>query len=167
MAARPVPARARPPIPRPRLLRALARPWKVAALCAPAGFGKTTLAGQLAKGRAFLWCRLVPEDRDPAHLLGSLLVAASRARRPFGESTRRLYEARRDMERDGSLLTASFLDELGAASTRMLVVLDDAHVLADARQGLQWLQRLIEDSPAGARFLLACRGDCPLPLARL
>jgi ATP/maltotriose-dependent transcriptional regulator MalT/DNA-binding SARP family transcriptional activator len=152
---------------RPRLLSVLARPWKVAVLSAPAGFGKTTLAAQYAAGRDTLWCRLGPEDRDPGHLLGDLLLAAARARRPFGARTRRLFESRRDMERDGAVLTASFLDELAPARGRRLVVLDDAHALAEAREGLQWLRRVIEESGPRVGFLVACRGECPLPLARL
>lgn len=147
-------------------MRTLAGAWKVAALCAPAGYGKSTLASQVARGHTVLWCRLTPEDRDPAHLLGSLLVAAARARRPFGTRTRRLFESRRDMERDGAFLTASFLHELARGRGRTLVVLDDAHALAEARPALQWLRGLIEDSGPSTRFLITCRGECPLPLAR-
>src|SRR5882762_9726542 len=147
--------RSRPPtvVARPRLMRALARPWKVAVLSAPAGFGKTTLAAQHAAGREALWCRLGPEDRDPAHLLGRLLLAAARMRAPFGARTRRLFEARRDMERDGAVLTASFLDELTPARGRRVVVLDDAHALVEAREGLQWLRRVVEESGPRVSFL--------------
>jgi LuxR family maltose regulon positive regulatory protein len=167
MAASPAPARARVPLRRTHLLKALARPWKVAALCAPAGFGKTTLAAQYARGRDTLWCRLSPEDRVPGHLLESLLLAAERARHPFGVRTRRLFESRRDMERDGALLTARFLDELRERGRRRLVVLDEVHALDEARAALQWLRRVIEESGPAVHFLLAGRGECPLPLARL
>ncbi len=153
-------------MPRPRLLRHLAGGWKVAVLTAPAGYGKTTLAMQWAGRRPVLWCRLGPEDRDPAHLLGSLLAAGERMRPPLPGRARRLFESRRDWERDGGLLTAGFLRELPPARGERVVVLDDLHLLAEARTALQWLRRVIEESGPRVRFLATCRGECPLPLAR-
>jgi ATP/maltotriose-dependent transcriptional regulator MalT/two-component SAPR family response regulator len=49
----------------------------------------------------------------------------------------------------------------------VLVVLDDLHAIHAARESLRWLGRVIEDSPAHVRFLITCRGDCPLPLSRI
>jgi ATP/maltotriose-dependent transcriptional regulator MalT/DNA-binding SARP family transcriptional activator len=141
--------------------------WKVGVLSAPAGYGKTTLAAQVTAGRNPVWCRLSPEDRDTAHLLGNLLAAGLRLRPPVGTRTSRLFVSRRDMERDGGLLTGSLLDELIHPGGERFVVLDDLHVLSDAREALGWIRRLIEESAPSVRFLLTCRGDCPLPLARL
>jgi len=142
-------AASRPPrsasLVRPRLLRLLAGSWKAAVLSAPAGYGKSTLAAQFA-GRfgarpgpapRVLGCRLHAEDRDPAHLLGTLLAGGCALRPPIGARTRRLFVSRRDMERDGRLLTASFLSELVPARGERLVVLDDVHVLADGRTAAQ------------------------------
>src|SRR5206468_8754122 len=78
-----------------------------------------------------------------------------------------LFRSRRDMERDGRLLTASFLSELAPARGERLVVLDDVHVLAEARPAAQWLGNLLEESGPAVRFLLTCRGECPVPLARV
>ncbi|HYM80908.1 MAG TPA: BTAD domain-containing putative transcriptional regulator [Candidatus Limnocylindria bacterium] len=149
-------------------MRRLDGAWKVAVLTAPAGSGKTTLAAQIADRRDALWCRVRTEDRDPTHLFGSLLGAAARMRRRTGSRTRRLFESHRDMERDGGLLIASFLDELetGVGKSGRLVVLDDLHVLADAREALGWLRRLIEESGPRLRFVLTCRGEPPLPVTR-
>jgi hypothetical protein len=79
----------------------------VAVLAAPAGFGKSTLAGQYAGRRPALWCRVDREDRDVAHLMGNLTSAGLRLRPPIGTETRRLWESRRDLERDGRFLTQS------------------------------------------------------------
>ncbi len=151
---------------RPRLLRLLAGPWKVAVLSAPAGYGKTTLASQYAERRRVLRCRIQPEDRDTAHILGNLLAAGMRLAPPLGSRTERLFASRRDMDRDGGLLTASFLDELTSSRGELLVVLDDLHQIGDAREALQWLRLVMEESGSRVRFLLTCRGACPLPLAR-
>jgi DNA-binding SARP family transcriptional activator/tetratricopeptide (TPR) repeat protein len=164
MTPRPKPSGRR--LARPRLRRRLAGRWKVAVLAAPAGSGKTVVAAQYSAGRDPLWATLRPEDRDPAHLLGSLLAAATRMRVPLLGRTRRLFAARRDLERDGGLLTASFLAELVPARGERLVVLDDLHLLAEVRDPLRWLERVIEDSGPRVRFLVACRGEPPLRLAR-
>src|SRR5262245_58046997 len=62
-------------IQRPRPLARLEEPLQVAVLAAPAGYGKTLLASQLAaRGPGpTLFCRLYPEDRDPIHLIDSLI----------------------------------------------------------------------------------------------
>jgi DNA-binding SARP family transcriptional activator/tetratricopeptide (TPR) repeat protein len=145
----------------------LAGAWKLAFLSAPAGYGKTTLAGQVARGRDGLWCRLHAEDRDPAHLLGSLISAAGSLRPPIGSRTRRLFLSLRSMERDGGLVTTSFLQELVPPRGERLVVLDDVHVIAESPEAVQWMRLLIEDSGPRVRFLLTGRGDCPIPLARV
>jgi LuxR family maltose regulon positive regulatory protein len=160
-------------IERPRLLARLEEPWQVAVLSAPAGYGKTLFASQVAaRGTGpTLFCRLYPEDRDPIHLIESLLAAGERATPPIGSATRRLFASQRDFERDGALLTRSFLAELERAPGRsgryVLLLLDDVHVIADGRESLRWLGRVVEESPPAVRFLLTCRGACPLPLARI
>jgi LuxR family transcriptional regulator, maltose regulon positive regulatory protein len=165
----PTPARQRGDaitVPRPRLMRLLAGRWKIAVLSAPAGYGKSTLATQYASGHNALFSRIHPEDRDTAHLLGTLLASGVRLRPPVGIRTNRLFAARRDMERDGGLLTGSFIDELSRSRGERLVVLDDVHLLGEARDAANWISQVIEESGPRVRFLLTCRGDCPIPLAR-
>lgn len=154
------------PILRRRLLDRLEGAWKVAVLSAPAGYGKSTLVRQWLRGRDALWCALGPDDRDTAHLLGSLIAAGLRCRPPVGERTARLFRSRRDLERDGGLLTSSFLAELIPLRGLRFVVIENAHSLADARESVAWLRALMEESGPRVRFLLTCRGPCPLPLAR-
>ena len=185
-------------IDRPRLLARLGEPWKAAVLAAPAGYGKTLLAAQFTAGRGpgkrpgrpgngrgrraaskasaqVVWCRLYPEDRDPIHLIESLLAAGARAEPSLWSATRRLFAAQRDFERDGALITRSLLDELEDSGSGdrspsppdVLLVLDDLQEIAEARGSLRWLARLVEDSPPRVRFLVTCRGECPLPLGRV
>jgi DNA-binding SARP family transcriptional activator len=178
-------------IDRPRLLARLGEPWKAAVLAAPAGYGKTLLAaqftadggrgkrpGRVGGGAAqVVWCRLYPEDRDPIHLIESLLAAGARTEPSLWSATRRLFAAQRDFERDGALITRSLLDELevswpgdrspSSPSPDIFLVLDDLQEIAEARGSLRWLARLVEDSPPRVRFLVTCRGECPLPLGRV
>jgi hypothetical protein len=79
---------------------------------APASFGKSTLAQQIAPAGRTLWCRLRPEDRDRRCLLGTLVAAGVAQDPPVGRRTQLLLASHRDMERDGGLLTTTFLEEL-------------------------------------------------------
>jgi len=112
---------ATPLVSRPRLIRALAGRWKVVTLAAPAGWGKTTLAAQLAAACQTLWVTLGPGHRTPARLLGAVFASAARLSPPLGRSVLALFDARRDFERDGGLLTARLVHEL-AARSRLLIV---------------------------------------------
>ena len=58
------------------------------------------------------------------------------------------------------------LNELGAATTSYVLVLDDYHVLSDPRihEGIEFLVTYL---PSSLRLVLAGRADPPLPLARL
>src|SRR5258706_4101758 len=142
-------------------MRALAGPWKLASLVAPAGWGKTTVLAQWCAGRPALWVTATTADRDPAQLLGSLLASGSRLSPRFGARTLARFTARREFERDGGLLTAAFLHELAERTSPMLVVVDDAHELAGARTSSAWLAGLIQRSAANVRLLLAARRQEP------
>jgi ATP/maltotriose-dependent transcriptional regulator MalT/DNA-binding SARP family transcriptional activator len=151
---------------RPRLLRALGGAWKLASLVSPAGWGKTTALAQWCAGRDTLWVTATGAERDPAHLLGSLLAAGSRLSPPFGTRTLARHAARREFERDGGLLTATFLHELAERAGAIHVVIDDAHELAGARSALGWLAGVVERSPATVRFAFAARGESLWPEGR-
>src|SRR6185436_10658592 len=159
-------ARALAPLARPRLVRALAGEWKLGTLAAPAGWGKTTVLAQWCAGRDTLWVTATSAERDPAQLLGSLLAAGSRLAPPFGARTLARYAARREFERDGVLLTATFLHELAERGRATVVAIDDAHELAGARAALAWLAGIVERSPAAVRFVFAGRGEPPWPEGR-
>jgi DNA-binding SARP family transcriptional activator len=151
---------------RPRLIRALAGQWKVVTLVAPAGWGKSTLAAQLTARRSTLWVTLGPEHRTPARLLGAVLAGAARLSPPLGRSMVAMFDARRDFERDGGLLTARLVHEFASPARPLMIVLDDAHELAGARAALAWAAALIEATPASVRFVIAARGESPFAPGR-
>jgi ATP/maltotriose-dependent transcriptional regulator MalT/DNA-binding SARP family transcriptional activator len=151
---------------RPRLLRALSGRWKLASLHAPAGWGKTTLLSQWCARRDVLWVTATAAERDPAQLLGSLLAGGARLRPAFGAHTLARFHARREFERDGGLLTATFLHELAARSPALAIVVDDAHELAGARATLTWLAGLVERTAPDVRFLFSGRGDPLWPVGQ-
>ena len=109
---------------------------------------------------------LGPEHRTLARLLGAVLAAAARLSPPIGRSLLALFDARRDFERDGGLLTARLVHAFAERAKPLMIVLDDAHELTGARAALAWTAALIEATPASVRFVIAARGESPFTRGR-
>ncbi len=159
----------RPPpgfAPRPRLVQALgdglARGRVL--VCAPAGFGKTALLADWARGggRPVAWLGLDGSDSDPARFWRYAVAALDRARPGLA--------GRVGPPPSGSFegLVTALINELAADSgpEEVLLVLDDYH-LVDPGPVHESVAFLLENLPPGLRVVVSSRADPPLPLARL
>ena len=165
-----VPTRRRGWVARPRLSERLGRAGESALtlLAAPAGFGKTTLladwlTADSGDGRITAWLSLDSGDNDPA-LFWAYFVAALRTAAPgVGERALALL-ASTDAPTEAFVVT--LLNDLGALSDEVVLVLDDYHVIEEAhiRDGMTYL---VEHLPPQVRLVIAGRADPALPLARL
>jgi LuxR family maltose regulon positive regulatory protein len=156
---------------RPRLSERLDRgaESKLTLISAPAGFGKTTLlaewlAGPPARKRSTAWLSLDPGDDQPApfwtHLIAALQVAAPGA----GASALSLLESPQPPPIEAVL--AKLLNELGAVTGDVVLVLNDYHVI-DAQEINDGMAFLLEHLPPRVHLVIATRADPALPLARL
>ncbi|MFN8379694.1 MAG: LuxR C-terminal-related transcriptional regulator [Anaerolineae bacterium] len=157
---------------RPRLFDLLDRGRRLplTLVCAPAGFGKTTLVSSwietLAHGDAAgsAWVSLDESDNNLSAFLYAL-VAAIRSVVPEACShTRDLILAPTAPAAD--LLTATLLDELDALPVRIMVVLEDFHLI-HREEVLELTRRLVNSATPGVHWLITSRSTPPLPLARL
>jgi LuxR family transcriptional regulator, maltose regulon positive regulatory protein len=155
---------------RPRLIDRLSRGAESALtlVSAPAGFGKTSLlADWLAAAgvgeRCTAWLSLDQQDNDPA-LFWTYLVAALKTAVPGigGGALSFLESPQPPMD----VLRATLINDLGATSSDVVVVLDDYHVL-EARDVLDGMAFLVEHLPPQIHLVIASRADPALPLARL
>jgi LuxR family transcriptional regulator, maltose regulon positive regulatory protein len=135
-----LPPRAPDAVSRPRLVQPLIDhdDARVAALVAPAGFGKTAVLREWAASdpRPFCWLSLDERDGEPMRLLTRVTraLAAVRDRAEYG--------------------------------ARFVLVLDDVHVLRSAAaRGV--LGGIAADLPPEATLAVASRTEPPLPMARL
>jgi len=153
---------------RPRLLERLAEGMagELVLVCAPAGFGKTALLGDWARrgGRAVAWLALDPGDNDPARFWRHVAAALDRVRPGVAEQLAPLLGPPMPPSFEG--LVTALINELAAQPERVLLVLDDYH-LVEAEAVHASLAFLVEHLPPGLRLVLASRADPPLPLARL
>ena len=153
-------------VPRPRLVEALGEGLARGRVlvCAPAGFGKTALLADWARGggRQVAWLGLDDGDSDPARFWRYAIAALDRARPGLAGRVGPLPP------RSPEGLVTALINELAAdpGPDEVLLVLDDYH-LVDSGPVHESVAFLLENLPPGLRVVVSGRADPPLPLARL
>jgi LuxR family maltose regulon positive regulatory protein len=157
----------RPAVPRPQLVARLRAGLEgpLTLLCAPAGFGKTSLALQAldGAGEATAWLSLEPDDGEPTRFAHYILAAIARADPTLAPAlTPLLHSSPLDL---GATM-ATLVNLLSARDTSLVLVLEDYHALDSPAvdDALSWL---LAHQPPALRLLLTSREDPQLPLARL
>ncbi len=153
---------------RPRLLERLAavRDTPLTLVCAPAGYGKTTLLVEWAAsaGMPVAWMSLSQEDSDAARFLNDFILALQRIQPEVGKSAQAaLNVPTPDMQQAALHLLVNDLADFDFPAA---VVLDDYHWV-DAPEVHAALAHLVEHLPLPLHLLIASRVEPPLPLARL
>jgi LuxR family transcriptional regulator, maltose regulon positive regulatory protein len=137
----------------------------VAALVAPAGYGKTTLLAQWAHRdrRRFAWVSVDERDNDPLTLLRHLAVALDRIE-PLGAA---VMEALAEPEEPAwTAAVPRLASAVAALSCRSVIVLDDAHILRRGDSS-KAIVAVAEHVPAGSMLVLAGRTEPQMPIAAL
>ena len=157
-------------VPRLRLVEALSAGLARGRVlvCAPAGFGKTTLLADWARGggRPVAWLSLDAADNDPARFWRHVVAALDRARPGLAERMGPLLGPPPPRSFEG--LVTALINELAAqpGADEVVLVLDDYHQVS-SEPVHAWVAFLLEHLPPGLHLVLASRADPPLPLARL
>ncbi len=135
-------------------------------ICAPAGFGKTTLISEWIAGwdRPAAWLSLDGGDNDPTRFVAYLVAALQTVAPNIGEGVLGLLQSPQPPPTQ-SILTV-LLNEISAIPNDFVLVLDDYHVI-DARAVDDALAFLIEHLPPRMHLVVATREDPNLPLSRL
>jgi LuxR family maltose regulon positive regulatory protein len=135
---------------------------------APVGYGKSTILSQWreveGRRRRFAWLSLQAADSDPSRLLARVLGALQGAIPGFGATVAQAIEVPGSGVAEGGVLR--LLEELAEVRERLVIVLDDYHLLRG--RGVHGLmERLIVGLPPTAQVAIGTRSDPPLPLGRL
>lgn len=153
---------------RPRLLQQLHtfRDQELVLVCAPAGFGKSTLLGDWVRsdGRHAAWLSLDEGDNDPVRFWRHVAAALGAA----SPGLARRLSVLAGEAGPTSVLPAvtALVNDLAEARQDVLLVLDDYHLI-QAQDVHRSVAFLLNHLPASLRLALASRSDPPLPLARL
>jgi LuxR family transcriptional regulator, maltose regulon positive regulatory protein len=157
-------------VPRQRLVEALGEGLARGRVlvCAPAGFGKTALLADWARGggQPVAWLGLDDGDSDPARFWRYAVAALDRTRPGLAGRVGPLLGPPSTGSFEG--LVAALINELAAdpGPDEVLLVLDDYH-LVDSGPVHESVAFLLENLLPGLRVAVSGRADPPLPLARL
>jgi len=168
-------------VPRPRLVEKLndGLHRKLTLISAPAGFGKTTLVSEWVEQLRLddskenqnkykiAWFSLDENDKDPARFLTYFISALNRTEgieATIGEGALTMLQSPQPPPTEAIL--TSLINEIAAIPDRIIIVLDDYHVL-ESSQVDDALTLLLEHLPPQLHLVIATREDPHLPLSRL
>jgi len=165
----------RPPVPPARLVdrarlgavldEAAAAGVPLVLVSAPAGSGKSTLAAGWAATHQgpVAWLQLEESDADPARFWVSVTAAIGRA---IPEVAAHLEPLVAGSFGAGQVVVPAIVNGLSSLATRLVVVLDDYHVI-DAPEVHRAVERLIDLCPPQLTIVLMTRADPPFRLGRM
>jgi LuxR family maltose regulon positive regulatory protein len=138
---------------------------KVTLVCAPAGFGKTTLLSQWVQtiDTPTAWLSLDGRDNEPRLFIQSLTAALQSAFHEAFHGIASLFQAHHFPLIDH--IVSLFISDLADLPDDLILVLDDYHLIRN--QDIHTLlDQLIEHLPPQLRLVLSTRSDPLLPLHR-
>ena len=154
-------------ITRTRLIERLnvALEGEITLVCAPAGFGKTTLLTQWVQtiDRPNAWLSLDEHDNELPVFVQSLVASLQTAFPDAFGATAALFKAPRMLPPDQIALL--IINDLVDVSDDLILVLDDYHFIHN-HEVHTLLELLVEHLPPQIHLVLMCRSDPPLPVAR-
>lgn len=152
---------------------------KATALTAPAGCGKTTFLSWLAALPEHVnlqpglknsfetkyktaWYALREDDRNPAYFLAYLLEAIDMVIPGYVLNAQRMLYSIPDSQQNYSTVIDQLFQELwlweeGQSGGRVLLILDDMHLIEDSEEVIKLLERLVVESPPFFSFCLSGR----------
>ncbi len=140
-------------------------------VCAPAGYGKTTLLAEwaqalLTNGTAVAWVALDSGDDDPIPFSSYLIAGLIQALGPIPELTQIAQLLRSSPEMDLQRILPAVINAIVSSDRECVLILDDTHLIGSPAIHSA-LAYLLEHLPNNLRIAVGSRSDPPLPLARL
>jgi len=140
-------------------------------VCAPAGYGKTTLLAEWAQsltknGTTVIWYSLDPGDDDPIPFRAYLIASFIQALGPIPELAQLAQLLRTAPEMDLKYVLTTLINTILSSERECVLILDDYHLISVPAIHSA-LAYLCEHLPENLRIAIGSRSDPPLPLARL
>jgi LuxR family transcriptional regulator, maltose regulon positive regulatory protein len=153
------------------------RPWldqrlndvtttKATILCAPAGFGKTTLLSRWIKSsqRRVAWFSIDEADNDPTRFWSYFITALQSFQPEIGKNALAMLWAPKPPPIE--MMLTELLNEASVLEKDFLVVLDDYHIIetGSIHAGITFI---LENLPSQMHVIIAGRSEPPLPIPLL
>lgn len=139
---------------------------KLTLICAPAGFGKTTLLiDWISKNNwPVAWVSLDQTESDPLCFIKYLTGALQTIEKNIGESTQSMLEAPGDFHIEPIIM--NLINDVSNIDNEFLLVLDDFHVI-DSQQVYKIIEFILDHSPENMHIAISTRVDPPFPITKL
>lgn len=150
---------------RPRLLLPKESP-RIILVCAPAGYGKTTLIASWAANdqSSVAWLSLDAGDNDPVRFLMHFITAIQTQFADFGRVVVDMMESSPPPPIAG--LMRSLVNQLCDLPERLCIILDDLHSVSEPAVH-EAIAFLVDHQPSQLQLIFASRSDPPFSLARI
>ncbi|RPH74686.1 hypothetical protein EHM76_03085, partial [bacterium] len=166
-----IPPRVPHRVERPRLNTTLAAALspenRLVLVCAPAGYGKSSLLSDWIHsgpaGIRFNWLSLDAADNDPQLFFAYLAASLANAAPAAAEQLTPLIESPQPVPAE--LFTSTLVNALAAEKDAHMLVLDDYQLIQSAPIHAT-LTSLIDHAPPGFHLVVISRADPPFPLHR-
>jgi len=143
---------------------------KLLIVCAPAGYGKTTLLAEAGRRLEWptVWYKLDALDHDPFALIASLAEGIRRQFPDFGDVLFERLENANEIPLPAQEMLTIFLAELEeAVDADLHIVLDDYHEAADSPELNSALSFIVERLPASLHLCVLTRYEPLFATAKL
>ncbi len=151
---------------RPHLIEVIEKGlWrKLTILCAPPGFGKSTLIAEwsLKAKHPICWFQVDEQDNLLDNFLIYLCNSIRQAQPGFGEELDRMIKLTPRPSSD--FYANAFLRELEKLPSKTCIVLDDYHLINNLEIH-QFTRKALEYLPKNIHFIISTREDPPFPLS--
>jgi LuxR family maltose regulon positive regulatory protein len=139
---------------------------KLTLVCAPAGYGKTTLVSAWLRSvdQPHAWISLDEGDNDLVCFLNYLVTAFRQVDGEIGQAVQHLLETPQ-LPSVEALLT-ELINDILTRSSSLVLVLDDYHTITESSVH-EAVGFLLERQPPQMHMVVVSRQDPPLPLSRL
>jgi ATP/maltotriose-dependent transcriptional regulator MalT len=152
-----------------RLDEGLRQGQRLSLLCAPAGYGKTTLAVDWLSrsGRTASWVSLDAQDNDPVRFWQYVVAGLQTVHSRLGQAVLPVLQSGAPIVEPLALqrLLIELLNDISTCAQPITLVLDDYHVIVSEAVHADMVF-LLDHLPAEMHAAILTRVDPPLPLAR-
>lgn len=160
-----IPSSAGKMVPRLRLLQPEESP-RIKLVCAPAGYGKTTLIASWARAleAPVAWLSLDAGDDDPVRFLMHFIHAIQMRYADFGNVVMDMMTASPPPPIAGLMRT--LVNQLCKLPEQLCIILDDLHAVTETAVH-DAIAFLVEHQPPQVQLIFASRNDPPFSLSRI
>lgn len=151
---------------RQRLIKSLSSvlDYKLTIICAPPGYGKTTLVNQFVQQsqRPFAWHAIEEHERDLPNLFAKSLAALENVAPGIQQKLGGLSGY---TPRELASVVTNYLRD--TVNNEFLYILDDVHYLTGSPAAETWLQTLVSALPSKCHLILLSRALPNLPITEM